>query len=181
MISMRMKMKKNKYKTKMLRTKSIWFVTIGMVAILVTISTALLTVYTKIPIGFQVKKSIVVDGELYQNNSYVYPISVGTLYQGENVSKTINVLNNGNTKISVYIECAAVMLVYKSGYKVSKTPENASKDWGIHISVIPNSKVVLPPKSSTAVDIILEIGVNAVTTDSQKYARYNVLIEIRPL
>jgi hypothetical protein len=155
----------------------------ALVAIVAVISlavgAALLNNYTELPASFEVKKAIVIEGEQYLNSSYLLSIYLGILYQGENKTELVNITNRASVNLTVDIVCDKVTLVYKSGYKLSKRPENASRDWGINITT--PCTITIPAKSTITVQIKVSIAPNAqiASEESEKYDHYEAQIYVR--
>lgn len=160
----------------------LWMLLAVLIASGAMLGAAVMLVYTKVPTTFEVEKSIVVDGETYINGTYSLPIDLGTLCQGENATTTIKVTNNANRPLTIDADCGSVKLVYKSGYTLTKDKANASKDWGISITLTPGGKLTLPAKTMIQITITVSVGVNATVANSQdpKYDHFEAGIEICP-
>ncbi|MDI6855548.1 MAG: hypothetical protein QMD21_02020 [Candidatus Thermoplasmatota archaeon] len=148
-------------------------------AIGLVVSAAHLNNYTELPTRFEVKKAIVVEGEQCINKSYVLSIDLGTLYQGESNTELINITNRASVNLTIDVMCDKITLVYKSGYKLSKSPENASKDWGINVTT--PGKLTIPAKGTIAVEIGISASPNAqiASEESEKYDHYEAEIYVR--
>jgi hypothetical protein len=157
----------------------------AILAIVATLSlavaTALLTAYTRIDATFEVKKAIVLENENYINKSYLVELNFGTLYQGENRTTIVNITNRASVNLTLKIVCEKVILVYKSGYKLSKSPKNASADWGVNITT--PGRITIPAETTLAIKIKLSIAANAqvANEEDEKYDRYLARIYVRPI
>lgn len=161
--------------------KSLLFVVVLVVGLVAgtIVSAALLTNYTELPAKFQVQKSIVVEGEYYLNKSYALELNLGVLYQGENKTETINITNRASVNLTVELVCDEVVLVYKSGYTLKKSPENASQEWGINITT--PGGITIPAKSTISAEINVRIAVNAqiASDEDEKYDHYEARMYVR--
>lgn len=148
-------------------------------AIGVVVSAALLNNYTELQTKFEVKKAIVVEGEQYINKSYVLSIEFGTLYQGENKTALINITNRAHVSLTIEVVCDKIVLVYKSGYKLSKSTENASSDWGINVTT--PGIITIHAQTTIQVQIKVSIAPNAqiASEESEKYDRYEAEIYVK--
>ncbi|MEW6070652.1 MAG: hypothetical protein AB1485_08545, partial [Candidatus Thermoplasmatota archaeon] len=68
---------------------------------------------------------------------------------------------------------------YKSGYKLSKSSENASVDWGINVTMC--GTITIPAKSTITSCIKVSASPNAqiASEESEKYDHYEAEIYVR--
>jgi len=165
------------------RTVPVWFVAMAFVAAVAMVGIAIMAVYTSVPVSFEVEKSIVVDGEQYENGTYALPLNLGTLYQGENYTTALKLVNKAKVPIQVAVKCDDVRLIYKSGYKLTKSLENASRDWGIDVDISPGGTVIVPAKGRVQVSIVIQVAFSAqpASSGNTKYSGYEMGLTVEPM
>lgn len=165
------------------KTVPLWVALTAVIGSLTLAGAALMTAYTSIPITFEVEKAVVIVGETYDNGTYMLKINAGSLRQGENFTTVLQLVNNADRSIAVTVKCSSVKLIYQSGYKTSKSIQNASKDWGIGIILNPSGAVTLPAKSTVNMQVELQIALNAqiACSSDPKYAGYELCLAVEPI